>query len=150
MIKKPLFLLIALLISVVFTSVAQQKVGRWTLYPSVDNTFTNIVDTPDRTYMLSSPSLFSMSDEDNESYAYNYTNKLSDRNPVTYVAYNKDKKYLFVAYSNGNIDLLYDNGKTVNMPEIKDASITGDRSVLSVTFCERSYLHRHRFRPCSL
>jgi len=141
MIKKPLFLLIALLISVVFTSVAQQKVGRWTLYPSVDNTFTNIVDTPDRTYMLSSPSLFSISDEDNESYAYNYTNKLSDRNPVTYVAYNKDKKYLFVAYSNGNIDLLYDNGKTVNMPEIKDASITGDRSVLSVTFAnDRIYI----------
>lgn len=136
MIKKPLYLLIAALISVAVSSHAQQKVGRWTLYPSIDNTFTNIVETPGCTYMLSSPSLFSISDEDNEYYAYNYTNKLSDRNPVKFIAYNADKKYLFVAYSNGNIDLLYDNGKTVNMPEIKDASITGDRSILSVAFAD--------------
>lgn len=136
MIKKFLYIFIASLISVVAPSYAQQKLGRWTLYPSIDNTFTDIVETPGRTYMLSSPSLFSISDEDNECYAYNYTNKLSDRSPVKYMAYNRDKKYLFVAYSNGNIDLLYDDGKTVNMPEIKDASITGDRSILSVAFAD--------------
>lgn len=136
MIKKSIYLLIAALLSVAVSSHAQQKVGRWTLYPSIDNTFTNIVETPECTYMLSSPTLFSFSDDDNESFAYNYTNKLSDRNPVKFIAYNKDKKYLFVSYSNGNIDLLYDNGKTVNMPEIKDASTTSDRSVLSVAFAD--------------
>lgn len=134
MIKKPFILLIVALFSVAITSTAQQKVGRWTLYPSIGNTFTDIVETPERTYMLSSPSLFSLSDEDNECYSYNYSNKLSDRNPVTFIAYNKDKSYLFVAYSNGNIDLLYDNGTTVNLPEIKDASISGDRSIRSVAF----------------
>ena len=128
-------LLALLAVFAAFTSLfAQQKEGRWTLFPSVGDTFSNVIETPDKTYLLSGTSLFSFSDDDNESYAYNVFNKLTERDAISKIAYNKDKRYLFVAYSNGNIDLLYDNGKTVNLPEIKDASLTVSRGILDVDF----------------
>ena len=110
------------------------------LFRSGDS-FSQIIETPERTYMLSSPSLFSLSDDDNECYSYNSSNRLSDVDPVEFIAYNKDRKYLLTAYANGNIDLLYDNGKTVNMSEIKDAGITSACGILSVAFAgDRIYI----------
>ncbi len=142
MIKRTLFLLLSLVLLVGATEMsAQQKVGRWTVYPSVGDSFSQIIETPERTYMLSSPSLFSLSDDDNECYSYNSSNRLSDVDPVEFIVYNKDRKYLLTAYANGNIDLLYDNGKTVNMSEIKDAGITSACGILSVAFAgDRIYI----------
>lgn len=113
---------------------AQQKEGRWTLFPTVGDKFSNIIETPDRTYMLSGSTLFSIADDDNESYAYNVFNKLTERAAISSIAYNDEKNYLFVAYDNGNIDLVYDSGKTVNLPEIKDATLSVSRGILSVAF----------------
>ena len=133
MLKKYLAILIVVLCGAITVS-AQQKEGRWTLYPSVGDKFAEVVETPDRTFLLSGSSLFSFSADDNESYAYNVFNRLTERNAIKKIAYNYDKGYLFVGYDNGNIDLLYDNGRTVNMPEIRDASLTVSRGILDVDF----------------
>ena len=76
---------------------AQQKEGRWTLFPTVGDKFSNIIETPDRTYMLSGSTLFSIADDDNESYAYNVFNKLTERAAISSIAYNDEKNSLFVA-----------------------------------------------------
>ncbi len=133
MIKNSLVVL-TLVLCCVFNISAQQKEGRWTLFPAVGDNFSEVIETPERTYLLSGTTLFSLSDDDNESYAYNVFNKLTERARISKIAYNEQNKYLFIAYDNGNIDLLYDNGRTVNMPQIKDATLTLSRGVLDVAF----------------
>lgn len=125
---------LALAFMTVFATTAQQKTGRWTNYSSIEQYFTNVVETPEKTYLHSGTALFSLSDDDNESYAYNAFNKLSEREGIYMIRYNAEGKYLFIAYNNGNIDLLYDDGKVVNMAEIKDAVITTSRTINDVEF----------------
>ncbi|MDE6575735.1 MAG: hypothetical protein K2L84_10465 [Muribaculaceae bacterium] len=134
MIKKALFLLSALLIAVAIPAGAQQKTGRWTVYPTVGESYDNVIETPERTYLFTGNNLYSISENDNESYAYNAFNKLSDSSPISSIHYNYDGGYLLVAYESGNIDLLYDDGSTVYLPEIKDAVVTTTHKINAVAF----------------
>lgn len=134
MIKKALYLL---LLAVVLTSIpagAQQKSGRWTLYPTIGYTYDKIIETPDKTYLFTGGNLFSVSDE--ETYAYNSTNRLSDTSAITSIYYNYSGGYLVICYESGNIDLLYDDGSTVMLPEIKDAVVTTSHTINSIAFGE--------------
>ena len=132
MIKK-LLLSLALVISLVSTVDAQQVVGSWTIYPTFDNDVENMVATPSKVYYLSAGTLYSFSPEDSETYIYSTINKLSDVN-ISNIFYNADKKYLLIAYKSGNIDILYDNGKVVNMSDIKDAVLTDSHAIRDVEF----------------
>ncbi len=109
------------------------SVGSWRVYPIFDNTVSKIVDTPDLVYFVSSNYLFSYNKTDEEVYAYSITNKLND-NVVTNIFYNSDNKYLLIAYDNGNIDLLYDDGSVVNLADIKDAVLTSSKTINDAFF----------------
>ena len=110
---------------------ARQLSGQWTVLP-VTGDFSNVLETGDRTYFLCGPSLFSLGD-DGEFYAYDTTNKLTDTS-ITGIWYNADGRYLAIAYTNGNIDLLHDDGSVVNMAEIKEAVITGSHRINEISF----------------
>lgn len=139
--------LLAILIAVLpLVSNAQLAVGEWELFNaydgvsnysnnSLDNPFTGykMVDTPDVVYYISQNGLFSYDKNTQESYAYSAINKLSD-SVVKGIWYNDSGKYLLVAYESGNIDLLYDDGKIVNMPDIKDAILTTEKTINDVAF----------------
>lgn len=135
MIKRLLTILIVAVLGVA-GAWAQQKNGRWQLYPSISETWTNVVETPGKTYLHNGPTLFSISDDDNESYVYNSFNKLSTAEAIELVRYNAAEKFLFVAYADGNIDLIYDDGKVVNMAEIKDAMLSTTRGINSAAFAD--------------
>lgn len=135
MIKRLLTILIVAVLGVA-GAWAQQKNGRWQLYPSISETWTNVVETPGKTYLHNGPTLFSISDDDNESYVYNSFNKLSTAEAIELVRYNAAEKFLFTAYADGNIDLIYDDGKVVNMAEIKDAMLSTTRGINSVAFAD--------------
>lgn len=111
---------------------AQTLTGSWELYPHRGASYKSIIDTPTKTYFLSDGSLFSLAD-DNELYFYTFQNRLSDSD-VSLIAYNWDKHYLAVAYSNGNLDLLYDDGRVVNLPDIKDAAMNRSRNIGYIAF----------------
>lgn len=113
---------------------AAQTSGRWTVYPVIGDTFSNIIETADKVYMLSNGRLSHYSLDDNESYSYNTLNKLSDASAISEIYYNYDKKYLLLTYSNGNIDLIYDNGRVVNIPDIKDAILTTGHDINHISF----------------
>ncbi len=112
---------------------AQQAVGEWYLYPVFTSAISSLVDTPSKVYYLAASRLYSYDKDSNESYSYSTQNKLSDTN-VTLIQYNRDKKYLFVAYDTGNIDLIYDSGKVVNLSDIVDANLTTDKGINAVAF----------------
>ncbi len=124
---------IAIAISLIpFSAVAQRMPGSWSLLPSAGTSFVEVIETPDRTYMLSGENLMAITN-DGETVYYNSSNRLSDSS-IDIIRYNWQKNYLFIAYSNGNIDLLYDNGRCVNMPELKDATLTTSHAVRDVAF----------------
>lgn len=134
MIKKALYILslsLALLVPVVS---AQQVNGRWTLYPTVGDGFKFVVEGNDRLYAVSGNTLSHYSFDDNEHYIYNKGNGLSENGIISNLYYNSDKGFLLVAYATGNIDLIYDNGHIVNMPEIRDAVLTTTHGINGVTF----------------
>jgi len=134
MIKKVLYLLaLAMTILQPCGSAAQQSSGRWEVFPTVGAGVVNVTETPSKVYIQTGPSLVSLSDSQEE-YMYSVINKLSDASAINFVRYNDTGKYLFIAYGNGNIDILYDNGKVVNMPDIKDAEMSVHRGINDVAF----------------
>ena len=100
MIRKSL--IIALIAAAAFGAApqasAQKSIGEWTLFPVYSNGVSDIVDTKDRVYYLSSGRLYSFDKNNNETYSYSVANKLSD-NEITSITYNVDEGYLLIVYA---------------------------------------------------
>lgn len=112
---------------------AQHVPGSWKVIPMTGTTYEYVQETPDKVYFLSGGSLYSFDKDDNETLYYSPGSKISDSG-ISFMKYNGDQKYLLLAYSNGNIDLLYDNGKIVNLPEIKNSNLTMAKTINDVQF----------------
>lgn len=112
---------------------AQQSVGQWKIYPIVGAAYEKIIDSKDKVYFLSSSSLYSYDKKTKETYFYNASNKLSSSN-ISNIYYNHDKNYLVVVYTDSNIDIIYDDGTTYALPEIKDANLTIDKTINDIGF----------------
>lgn len=133
MIKRILLVLLAL---IPCFAQAQLAVGGWKIYsPFVGSSIGKMVETPQKLYFISEGSLYSYDKETGENYSYNSINKLNDNN-ITDIYYNKTNKYLLIAYESGNIDLLYNDGKLVNMPDVKDAILTSAKTINDVSFSD--------------
>ncbi len=107
--------------------------GAWKVIPMSGTNFSQVVDSPDMLYYVSDGSLYSYDKSNNETRFYQPGKHISGAG-VRFVKYNVDARYLLCVYADNNIDIIYDNGRLVNMPEIKDSNITGDKTVNSVSF----------------
>ena len=132
--------------SFAFLTRAQLAVGSWQIYSSMGDPV-KVIDTGDRVYYVSGISLFCFDKETEEMESYNKNNLLNDID-VANIYYNYDKNYLVVVYANSNIDILYDNGKVYNIPDIKNAIMTSSKSVNDVKFYGKPHLLGYRLRYC--
>lgn len=122
--------------------------GDWKLYPAFDNNPVNVFATPNKIFMLAQGQPYASnypeySVHDNYLHAYDpeadelmtYTtaNYLSDTS-ISAALYNPDKRYLFIAYSNGNIDLLYDDNTVRNIPALKMANLNSPKTINTIRF----------------
>ncbi len=130
MIKKLLFLLAMMVPAAV--AVAQLSVGSWALY-SPFTTAQQIIETPGRAYFLSDGGLFYVDKETSEQGTLNSTSGLNDVD-IKGAYYNPYGKYILISYANGNMDKVYDSGKVVNVPDVKDAVSTDTRDIREVAF----------------
>lgn len=126
----------ALILMIILTvGYASGNAADWRLHPTYDGNIDKIIDTPDCTYVLSfnqpvfegttdngnrTLSLYRYNKQNEDMTFLNSTNKLNGM-LVTDIAYNPERKYLFVAYTDGNVDLLFDNGDVINIPALKMA-----------------------------
>ncbi|MCH5215815.1 MAG: hypothetical protein J1F10_02655 [Muribaculaceae bacterium] len=118
-------LIIVIAVSSIFNLVrAQYGVGDWNIFPRYGSEIKKVIDTGNAVYFHVSESLFSYSE--GELYAYTQRNKLNDSR-VSDIYYNSDENYLLVIYSNSNIDLIYDNGKVVNIPDLKNVTLVSKK-----------------------
>lgn len=131
MLKKGIVMLMLL---VALMSRAQYTAGEWVLHPSFAGAnVQNCMDVGDKIYYLASGSLFCLDKDTQENESLNKSNYLSDFT-IDGIYYNYIKHYLVIAYDNSNIDILQDNGKVINLPEIKDAIINSEKSITNVSF----------------
>lgn len=112
-------LLTALAIILPAPLAAQTLPGAWEVFPSY-GTPTRLVDTPEYVYLLINKSLIAHDKATGELMALNTNNRLNS-NTVSGIWYSKEGKFLFVAYADANVDLLYDDGRTVNIADLANA-----------------------------
>lgn len=131
MIKK---VLIALVMVMSCLSQMHAANGQWRIHPKyVGSEAQNVVQMGGRIYYLVSNNLFCFDPETQENEAWNKQNYLSDVY-IKNIYYNPEKDYIVVVYDNGNIDVIESDGHVRNLTEVKNATLTGDKGVNSISF----------------
>ena len=129
---KKIFALLVVVMSL--TAVAQT--GSWRLHPTFSGSSVQaIYDTKECVYYLASNNLFRFDKTTEENESLTKTNGLSDV-VISNIYYNYDKKYLAVAYTNSNLDFILEDGRVVNMSDIKDAVLTSAKAINDITFAD--------------
>lgn len=107
--------------------------GSWHVLQMSGVTIDNVVDTPRYVYYLTGGVLYAYDKDNDETTFFSPGTKVSDSGIVS-IRYNDKEKYLLCIYGNCNLDLIYDDGRIVNMPDIKNAKISGDKKINAVSF----------------
>ena len=102
-------------------AIAGIPVGTWRSHPAYnDATFS--VKAFGHIYVLSDGALYYYDPTDDAIYTIDKTGGLSDTD-IAAIAYSNSEKALVLAYSNGNIDILYDDETIYNFTDLKNNSI---------------------------
>jgi len=93
-------------------------IDEWKLLPSYSNA-TKAVKAFGSLFVLGDGSLYSVVTDNDllELYTYDRIGGLSD-SKIADIAYCESEKTLVLAYANGNLDLLFENGEMANCPDI--------------------------------
>ncbi|MDR1879498.1 MAG: T9SS type A sorting domain-containing protein [Tannerellaceae bacterium] len=94
---------------------AQRAFEKWNIHLSYFST-DMVEESPQKVYAVAGGALFSYGKEDASIDTFDKKKGLSDSD-IRFIRYNKQTKSLLIIYSNGNIDLLKDDG-IVNIPDI--------------------------------
>ena len=132
MFMKKFFLLLALALSL--CAQAETIEGTWRYHPVfVGENAANLIDTEQQVYLYGNGYLSKLDKSTSELVTLTKITGLSDV-VIGNVYYNYAKHLLVVAYTNSNIDLVYDDGRIVNVSDIHDAIISGSKIINDVTF----------------
>ncbi len=132
MMKKTVFA--ALLLLVMSVSAIASEVGSWSIYPVFSGSAnTRLIDTDSKVYYLANGWLYSYDKSADETVYYTKINGMSDVD-ISSIYYNYDKKFLMVVYSNSNIDIVRDNGRVDNIPDLKNVILSVSKKINDVDF----------------
>jgi hypothetical protein len=106
-------------------------IGQWKDYLSYHQSL-KVTVGPTMAYCSNTSGVFSYNMKDNSLEKYNKVTGLSDIGTTVarYAPYNNT---LFVGYSDGNMDVVQ-NGQVVNIPDLKNSSVTGNKIINDVYF----------------
>lgn len=107
----------------------------WTLHPAFTGV-DNMAETKGRVYFNAGGSLYAYDKTNDETIAYSELNDLNDSD-VRGVWAALGATRVAVAYSNGNIDIIQDNGKVLNFPDIRDSRMS-NKKINDITFSDDS------------
>src|SRR6188768_392714 len=126
---KPIYISAVLLFYTAF-SFAQVEdplvgLGQWRMHlPYNDGKFVSGGD--ELVYCSTKYALFSYKKSDGSIQRFSKLNGLSDFE-ISTIRYSKENHLLLVAYQSSNIDLLYDDGTVIGMPDIMMKNIVGGK-----------------------
>lgn len=115
-----------------FASSAQNlKLGQWRDFLSFNQIFA--VESGKKTiYGIAKQGIVVYNTNDNGVSTITKVSGLNDIN-ITAAMYDSKHDMLLVGYQNGNIDFVKSDGRVVNMPDIKRASIVADKTINRIT-----------------
>lgn len=128
-----LLILCVVLTNISFNAHAEIDKGTWKIHTVFNENKKRVIDTGDKVYCLTDLYINAYNKEINSWEGITKLNRLSDFH-VNNIYYNAQKKYLVVTYNNFNIDILLENGTTVNIPNLKNMTTTSDKTINDVTF----------------
>ena len=119
-----------LLLGLTQTSAQEIGIGEWRTHLP----YSNIIDVAliDNSVYAATPfSMFIYNTEDNSLSRLDKVVGLNDVG-ISKIAYNEKAGALLVAYSNTNLDIVYPNGSVVNLSDIRDKEILGNKTINNI------------------
>lgn len=114
----------------VFSVPVRAEYGDWRVYAAYHNA-TKVVEVGERLFVLSDGGLYSYDPEDFSVETYDKASVLSD-NGIFDIQKCGATGELVVVYTNGNVDLLDEQGECYNMPELKNKPLS-DKTINEVS-----------------
>jgi ligand-binding sensor domain-containing protein len=114
-----------------FPAVKARRIGEWYTHLATYNT-THVAEANNQVFALADGTLYSYGKEDGRVAFYSKQTGLSDTD-IKWIGYNPAVKMLLVIYTNGNIDLMGEEG-IYNLPYLKNTTTIQDKEVFDVYF----------------
>ena len=107
------------------------QIGTWRNYLSYHDIQQIREAGSDDIFVLASNGLYQYNKTDQSIYTYDKTNGLSDTY-ITYISWCPQAKRLIAVYQNSNIDLVDLKGNVINISDLYNKLLTGDKTVSSI------------------
>ena len=107
------------------------QIGTWHNYLSYHDIQQIREAGSDDIFVLASNGLYQYNKTDQSIYTYDKTNGLSDTY-ITYISWCPQAKRLIAVYQNSNIDLVDLKGNVINISDLYNKLLTGDKTVSSI------------------
>ena len=121
---------IILILSMVNGQWSMAQIGRWKAYMAYHEV-QQIKKAGDDLFVMASNDLYQYNLNDQSIYTYDKTNGLSDTH-ITHINWCPQAERLIVVYQNANIDLVERDGNVINISDLYQKVITGDKTVSSI------------------
>ena len=109
-----------------------QKIGEWTAHTPGMNVIS--VDVMHEKIFAATPyDIFYYNTNDNSINRLSKVNGLSDMG-ISVIKFNKTRNVMFVGYTNTNIDIITNDGDVINIPDIYNKYILGNKTINDVYF----------------
>lgn len=107
-------------------------IGSWRTHLPYNNVIdVDVVDN--MVYAATSLSIFTYNKLDNRVDRFDKVKGLNDIG-INKIGYNSVTEEILVAYSNANLDIITKDGSIINIPDIKDKDILGNKTINNITF----------------
>lgn len=130
---KKISILTILLVFIAFQMNAQIGVGEWRDHLSFNYAIA-VTESSSKVYVASENGVFSYNKNSYNIEKMTKVNILSDVG-ISSISYSDQNDVLLVGYSNGNVDLIFDN-EMFNLPDIKREMISGSKSINHILFID--------------
>ncbi|NNC95522.1 MAG: hypothetical protein HKN92_08165 [Chitinophagales bacterium] len=123
-----------MLLSLGVSAIGQNEtaIGEWRMHLPYTSS-NSVAVSVEKVYSSTGFSVMSFERSDGSLRRLDKVNGLSDIG-IDFIKYSKDDGVLFIAYSNSNIDLLFDNNVVVNVSELRNPLILGDKRITDAHF----------------
>lgn len=128
-----LLLIICIAVHTTFSIDAKTDGGTWKIHTVFNSNRTRVIDAGTKVYCLTDCNLNYYDKASGTWEGVTVLNGLSEYH-VKNIYYNAEKNYLVVTYNNYNIDILLADGRTMNIPNLKNMVTTSARTINDVTF----------------
>lgn len=129
--KKSLILTILLTVNTLYC-LSQSAIGEWTTHTPGRNVI-SVDIMNDKIFAATPYDVFYYNKADDRIKSINKVNGLSDFG-INVIKYNESENVMMIGYSNANIDIIDDNDFVTNIPDIKNKSMLGDKTINDIYF----------------